>query len=138
MNQYKRLFGLLVLFSFVLIQGYASVTFKNIYPFSPYRMFSKLWAPGVVMDQVSYETWSDRSYRPFDILPIPFFLANHLSFITFLDPSSELRKTALCSLLLKASREYLLNVYADLVRFDRVDGDIKATVIEHKRVYACE
>lgn len=136
----KKKFGYFVLLGFFLIQIGASLLEKNIYPFSPYRMFSKHWESGIVMDYVSFADENDNEYSVSSLLKeIPFFQANHLSFITFLDASSAEQKKILCQLLMRNIPTTLLKVFAQERLYERDSSGVVRMRIEKKElVHECK
>jgi hypothetical protein len=133
----RRLAPTLVLPLFFAAQVGASAVKTPLHPFSPYRMFSKNWPDGVVMDRVLYAAGEQR-FRPWDLLRIPFFQANQLSYVTFLDPAPPAQREALCSRLLAAAPGAgELRVLAEEVRFSRDGAVMTEAVVKSAEVHVC-
>ena len=122
------------------LQVWASVSSTVTYPFSPYRMFSKNWKNGGIMDQVRYEDDHERIYPPWDLLKIPFFQANQLSFVTFLDSAPGEQKQALCAQLFKSlPRSKEIKVLGSEVQFERSPTGTMISQEQKKEViYVCQ
>ena len=128
----------LILPAFLVVQAAATLSKASIHPFSSYRMFSKNWPDGIVMERVVYSAGGE-PYRPWDVLRIPFFQANQVSYATFLDPSSEAQREALCARQLAAlpASTGELAVLGEEIRFARDGGAMKAAVVKSERVHVC-
>ena len=131
---------LAVISAIIGLQCWASLSPQITYPFSPYKMFSKNWQSGIIMDQVRYEDDQEMTYRPWDLLRIPFFQANQLSYVTFLDSAPVTQKQALCRLLLKSlSSSRKIKVLGSEIHFDRsLNGTMIAQESKKEVVYVCE
>ena len=101
-------------------------------------MFSRHWKSGVDMERVRFKNLDGQIFRTWDLLNVPFFLANHLAFVSFLDPSPEEHKSILCRSALRAANSQKLEVLADLVKFERVDGVMKSTPHSERSVHVCQ
>lgn len=129
----------MLLFSILSIQCWTSIASQSFYPFSPYRMFSKNWKDGILMDEVQYRDEQNRTYRTWQALDVPFFQANHLSFVTFLDPSAPEQKNALCKRAFASlSHANRLDVLGIQMRYSRSqNGEMKQTAERQEVVHVC-
>lgn len=128
----------LLLPAFLGIQVIASFSQQNLYPFSPYRMFSRHWPDGVQMARVSLMTEDGKRYRPWDLIPLPFFQANHISFSSYLDPAPSTQKEAICKVMksnLPAPSS--ITVVGESVRMERVENGVKETVTKSEVAHVC-
>ena len=117
----------------------ATLNTQSLYPFSAYRMFSKNWKSGIVMTQIQFEDSSGKKYRPWDLLKIPFFQANNISFGTFLDPSPEAQKLSLCSLLRThiSENSRILRVFEEEWEYSREGSQMASRLQSQKLSYEC-
>lgn len=136
MNHNYRLLALL--FPIIICaQCYVTFTSRNLYPLSPYRMFSKNWYDGIQMDQIHFRNHSG-IYRPWDLLKIPFFQANNTSFATFLDSPLAAQRATYCSLLTRRV-DAPLEVVSDVVEYKRAtDKIITPIVVKSEVVHVCK
>ena len=96
----RSVFGLVVLGAIVAAQMTATFCSVELYPLSPYRMFSRNWPAGIVMENVRLKM-NGREFTPWQALDIPFFQANSMMYQIFLDSASIELKTKTCALLHK-------------------------------------
>ena len=138
MRSLKKTFLVGVLTGFVGLQFFVSLSRGNFYPFSPYRMFSKYWPNGVQMEKVRFlDEKSTVSFSPAQLLRVPFFQANNIAFVSFLDSSSLAQKEAVCGLLLKSAQSSSLKVLAELEEFRRSEVGLVVKTVESREVYVC-
>lgn len=109
--------GLLLPILFVA-QAYASFSSQSVYPLNPYRMFSRNWKDGIVMAKVSYFS-AGRSYDAWEALAMPFFQANHVSFVTFLDEAPMAQRKIVCDLASKRGLALPITVLGEEIEFKR-------------------
>jgi len=96
-----KLFCTIIFISFATFQIYITAfSSADWYPFSAYRMFSKNWPNGITMERIRYKSQSSgQTYYPWELIKIPFFQANQISFKIFLDSKDDEAKSKLCSIL---------------------------------------
>jgi hypothetical protein len=113
------------------------ITFKTgieWYPFSPYRMFSKNWENNIVMERIRYRSVKEDSYLfPWQIMGIPFFQANQISFNIFLDLEVKDAKDKLCDLFPLPG----LLVLREEVKYSLVGPKMVETIQKQEIVHEC-
>lgn len=136
-NKYFYLLSML-LPCFAAIQLSSSVSTSCFYPFNPYRMFSKNWESGIIMSRINYRDADKKIYRPWDLLNLPFFQTNSISYATFLDKNIIGHKDGLCKLLMKNSKISALDVVSEEVQFNLVGQVMKTTIVKSNDIYNCK
>ena len=131
-----RYLGMALFIGFIVIQAFATSSKTNVYPFSPYRMFSKHWADGIVMAQVKIVDDTGKALPAWQAMEIPFFQANQLMYSIFLDPAPEEARTKLCNLMRsKLHRDF--KVVEDHVKYSRISDGLAASIEESADRYHC-
>jgi hypothetical protein len=129
--------GSLLFLGIVALQTGASATRESLYPLNAYRMFDRHWPDGIVMERVLYVDEHGRRHRPWDVVHVPFFQANHASYATFLDPASPEQRADLCRSVL-AGRFRRLSIVAEEVEFVRSpSGAMTESVVRSEEKHVC-
>lgn len=104
------------------------------YPFSPYRMFSKNWRDGIVMERIRYQVPGESNLRfSWELLGIPFFQANSLSYRVFLDRNDPQERAAFC----RAFGRTHPRVVHENVRYQLHGGRMTETITLEETVHEC-
>lgn len=133
-NQFQKGFLIALFFGFAVFQLGITTLSKSHdwYPFSPYKMFSKNWQSGIVMERIRFSNTGDVR-NTWELLGIPFFQANHLSFSIFLDHKNPEISQKLCSLL----GEGHYSVLSEQVKFERISNGMQQRLLNSEKVYEC-
>ncbi len=89
------------------------------------------------MEQILVKS-GNLSYRPWDLMKIPFFQANSIAFTTFLDDAPFEQREIVCSLYRKniaGSEE--IKIIQQHVRYSDANGMMNGEIIFEKEVWAC-
>lgn len=124
-------------FIFLLFQIVCTSTNRTLYPFSPYRMFSKNWKGGIEMDHVVVKE-NNQAYRTWDLLDIPFFQANQIFYSTYLDPSPERQRQAVCSLIKEQiPGKSEIQIFGQVIRFSDENGTMSGQLLSSGLRWTC-
>lgn len=119
------------------IQVFATFSPLNLYPISPYRMFSRNWQNGIQMARISIQK-DNNWYTVPSLLQIPFFQANNIAFSTFIDNSTESQKIEFCNQLNKHIKAPF-SVYNQVIEFIRDDEELmKTNITNSEKIYECK
>ena len=125
--------------AFTLIQAYASSTIDSVYPFQAYRMFDANWKDGSGFVRVSYVDQSGRRHRPWDVMRVPFFQVNNVSFLMTEDKTPAEHKESLCQYVLRHNGFETLDIVYDEVYYKRTGrGGMAVQTKNEKIVYSCK
>lgn len=136
----KKIIFPLVLITYFLMQMSASMMDVSIYPFNSYRMFSKNWKVGTGLLEYRILQGS-HSYRPAELLGIPFFQANRMIHLVYGPKGNDTAKDTLCSLLMRDHPSQPLSIYAEGVRYIRAHdqwGSMQRKIEKREVMFQCK
>lgn len=138
MSHIKKMFGCLLFAGFLALQITATVSKTSLYPFDAYRMFSRNWNDGIVMERPAYEIEGVR-HHVWDHLSLPFFQINALFYADFFDPAPAGAEDALCRQLQRtAGTTARIDVYREDVRYTRTEAQgMQAVILNREVVHVC-
>jgi len=96
-------------------------------------MFSKNWTDSIVMERIRYRNLEGQFFFPWELIRVPFFQANQMSFAVFMDLNDLAAKKEFCNVLnvphLKVIREH--------VQYNLSAGKMDETIKTQELIYEC-
>lgn len=129
--------GIVILISFVVFQNWLTLNKRSdLYPFNPYRMFSKHWYSGIEMSKMITRS-SDGQSVIWNKVHIPFFQINKLAHSIFNESNDSSSRLILCEALRSRMKISYLEVLSQVEQFTRGDQGLIIKTTQSEKVYAC-
>ncbi|QDG51144.1 hypothetical protein FIV42_10470 [Persicimonas caeni] len=128
----------LLLPAFLAIQAYATLSDASNYPFNAYRMFTRTLSDGVYLERIRYLDQEGGSHTPGEVIPIPFFQANEMSYRAYIDTDDPALEAAICRIVLDGTQTEQVEVTRQIVHFTRdADKAMTSSIFRQETLHVC-
>lgn len=123
---------------YLIAQFFATVSNSETYPLQAYRMYSDHWKDGTGFIRMSYIAHEDKVFRPWELISVPFFQANSISYLFIDKKVSDAQKKEICQFVLSSNDFNNLEVLYQEYYYRRSSrSKVNVDVKNEKTVFRC-